>query len=352
MVYLSNKISIRQNVLFIVLFFLMWTLWGFNTSNADYLNYEQIYNYMGYKSLSSYGGVELGFGRLMYIVNQLGINYQGFLKILSFICLILYGISFKRLSDKPGYLFIMYLYFPFFLDIMQIRNALAAAIVVNALPYILKKKYIIFTIIIIIASFFHTTSLFYLLLLLTQLDLKKVRYISFIGSLVVMPIVIYFKDIFLNMLRDGQKYIIYFRGNSVRAQLLYFLFMIIFILICSKLEKNTIALRRFNGVDIENDYFYKVISFLHKTSYIMMFLLPLLWLDSDFFRLFRNIIILFYVAVIDQFNTKTFIKKYIIFDVASVIFIILVGINYLYYYQWDSLFIEVLKNNLFWESFK
>lgn len=348
----KNEISNLQKLILFIVMIVLWMIWAGNTSNVDYRNYSNIYNTMGNLNLDSWGGVEIGFNFLFRTGNSLGLSYQQFVMFISFVTLLLLSIAFCRISKYPGYLAVAYSFFPFLLDVMQMRNAIAAAIVANAIPYLIRKSYFKYTILIFISTLFHTTMLFYLLLLGVIFSKKIVVMISIAVSLAGISLGLPFLRWIMNYLPSGAKYIVYLEGNSLINRLLYVVFLISFVIVSEflvyKYKYLFLNKEKTQNKDIIGGE--KYFEFISKYFYILLLLLPLLMIDSDFFRLFRNVFFVFNSTLIILLNSKIVLKQKIILEFVSLFFPVLVGVNYLYWYQWESLVIEIFTNNLFFNS--
>lgn len=346
---IKNEISNLQKLILFIIMIFLWIIWAGNTSNVDYRNYSNIYNTMGNLNLDSWGGVEVGFNFLFRMGNSIGLTYQQFVMVISFIALLLFAVSFCRISKYPGYLAIGYSFFPFLLDVMQMRNAIAAAIVANAIPYLIKKNYIKYTVLILAATLFHTTSLYYLLFLGVIFSKKIIAVISISISLVGVVVGLPFLRWIINYLPSGAKYVVYLEGNSLINRMLYMVFLISFVIISEFLvyKYKYLFLNKDDKLKEVNIRSRNYFEFISKYFYILLLLLPLLMIDSDFFRLFRNVFFVFINTLIILMQSKVFFKQKLALEFVSFLFPIVVGVNYLYWYQWDSLVIEILTNNFF-----
>ncbi|WP_313630831.1 EpsG family protein [Enterococcus devriesei] len=342
---------IKNNKIYsmIVPFIMMWLIWAGNTSNADYRLYQNIFNYMRSTGDKSYGGVEIGFGRLMWFCGEIGLDYQGFIFLVSFLCLLLYTWAFFRLTKFPNIIFLLYFFFPFFLDVMQLRNALASAIVANAIPFLIDKKNFKFIALVIFSSFFHTTMLFYLCLLLVNLSLKNLRSITICGTLCLIFSVKKILPLLLNFLPSGHKYVVYLQGNTLRTQILYILYFMIYIFIVEFIVREFKQMKTIGILRIDYNTENRTILFAQKSSYVLLLLLPLLLIDSDFFRLFRNVFFIFNICLMTILKNGVYIKnvKYFLVNFFAVLFVLLTGINYLYAYQFKNLVLEIFRSNIF-----
>lgn len=177
----------RSRVIEILILIVIWMLSSFASGNADSGIYEGRYNfYQNYMGMS-----ELGWQTLMIVFNTIGVEYQTFKCILIAIELVLLSHAIHRLSDEPGFVLAVYLLFPFCLDVVQMRFALADSIAFFAMSFLFQpivygeqcKHYkLTFTALILLASLFHFITIIYLVLLL-------VPRLGTVGSFLAVPLV-------------------------------------------------------------------------------------------------------------------------------------------------------------------
>src|SRR5665648_248918 len=153
---------------------LMWILYGWNTGNADFINYNIEYNLNAVSSINY--SQEIGFQLLCKLFYALGLEYNKFLIVISIVGLVLITSTVIRYTKNVAFVLAMYFLFPFMDDVVQVRNFLAMSIIIFALRFLIEKKkwsrtkYIIF---VMIAFTFHYIALFYFLFLLTEVRNTK-----------------------------------------------------------------------------------------------------------------------------------------------------------------------------------
>lgn len=344
----KNNLTLQQLFSIIILIF-MWIIFAGNTSNPDYNNFEHIYNKITIGGLESYSGVEIGFSIIMKLSGIFGFSYQQFLIILSTVFLILLLKFIFYFSKSPALVLLIYIFFPFFLDIVQIRNSLAYIIVLNGIIYLYNKKNISYILIILLASLFHTTALFNLIFLLINfVDPKKLLKIIVPTSIFLYLIKSEVINLMIKILPIGDKYVVYLNGTSILNQLLYLILILgnFIIVYYTFLKVKKLGIN--NKIDTN---IIKLASFSLSASILVIMILPLLSFDADFFRLFRNLILIFIINFCNYLSIKKYIKNeiYLFIDCVGVISFILVGVNYLYYYQFDKVFMQIINNNFILE---
>lgn len=85
----------KSHILCLLLFLLMWSLWGWNTWNGDYIAYENRY----YDSVNTSNTQEFGFLLINCLFVWLGIPFQTYMIIFSYVVLfILYKLIIKNIK--------------------------------------------------------------------------------------------------------------------------------------------------------------------------------------------------------------------------------------------------------------
>lgn len=167
---------------FFSMLILLWIICSFTTGNADESLYISRYN----EYLNWAGKTELIYFYFIVFLNKLHIPYIGFKMISSFIEISLIGYTVFKHSKSPNIVLVLYFIFPFMIDVAQMRNALATAVMIFGSGFILNNiesehksnkinmNDIKFVICILIATFIHTASLIWIILLIAEkLNIKK-----------------------------------------------------------------------------------------------------------------------------------------------------------------------------------
>ena len=136
-------------------------IFGLNYQNPDYFAYQRIY--YGWKNSELFSAsMESGFKFLCEIGQILGLDYQEMCCIFGLIGLTLISKTIIDYSPYPNLVFLIYLLYPFPIDVVQIRSFLATAVFVFSIRYIieyqksLKKWNILYAFLcLIIAISFH-----------------------------------------------------------------------------------------------------------------------------------------------------------------------------------------------------
>lgn len=349
----------RVSFLFLFMFLIMWFLFGWNTDNADYDNYQRIYD-----SISQYGGysgVEIGFEFVCRMGATLGLSYNGFLMIYSFIGLSLIASTARKYSTNHAIMFILYFIYPFLVDIVQIRNFMAMALVIFATRYLVtneNKDYLKYIIFVLLASTFHYSALFYMLFLLVKIkSYKKLIYVTLAMVIIGLFARSLFPSIvgrFLSMERYGSYFsdgtsfyriILFFIYFCVSATLTYYVYKRI------KSDNSVGPLHEADKKKREQHAFAEVVM---KINILIFVAYVLVLVDVNFIRLIRNILPLNYI-VFSMIKPKYRITKNVNVLVHSWIFWTFVALSsgiFLFVISYQGVVYPVFNNNLVLDFFK
>ena len=99
---------------------------GFNLKNPDYEYYENLFSRA--TQGVSFHAVETGFWYIVKFAAKIGVSYSLFLKIYTLIALLLISSSIIKYTEKPSLVLVLYMCYPFLLDVAQIRHFMAISI--------------------------------------------------------------------------------------------------------------------------------------------------------------------------------------------------------------------------------
>lgn len=326
--------SIKNNFYYLI-FILLWILFAFNTYNVDMDNYKNVfYNIELYD-------IDYGFKILCLILKNFGADYKLLVLIIATFSLFIILTVIKKYTKNVTFVLLLYLVFPFFLDIIQIRNTLAMAISIYAMTFLIDKvahyriKYIV---LILIASSIHISAISYLIFLLCDLPKKWFNFIVYI-SLSFSALIVFMPSILIRFTSIIPKlsYYMISTANTQFITKILFMFILLFLnlILEFKISSSTSNNRLFN--------------FLYKIRFLIFVFYPLLLYDVDFFRIIRNIYLLYYILIANYYDIGNY--KIISTKNNLIIIILLVGFvalsNYLFIsiYSFNEVIIEILENN-------
>lgn len=162
-------------------------LMGANTYNADFSTYQWLYT-----AKIPYG--EPGYRLLTQLGYLLGLSYQQFRLILAALFLIILHRGVQKLTTHSAEFMAFYFCYPFFLDLIQLRNFMMMALLVYASHFLLTNTYrgvTLFTLLVLLGASFQILGVLYLLVVpLYTLDSTNVGKISLLGVVFLLAIVV------------------------------------------------------------------------------------------------------------------------------------------------------------------
>lgn len=285
-----------------------WVLYWGNFENPDYYNYLRIYDTSGNSNLFFTGlDFQIGFIALVKLANQLGLSYGIFLSILVTVSFLLIHSTVRTFSTNYNYVYILYFIFPFFFDVVQVKNFLAMSIFVFSIKYLVYSKpygKIIYISLILLAGSIHYSALLYLpfLLINTKNKNQLPKYIAIFAVLTSIVILLngkqvpFISDSFIQLL-DSEKVENWLdKRTNFGFILFWFLQVSSFWLV--KYSKNIYLSNKIyaNGNDKRKDKYYLFINLVYWVNIVAFIFFPLYLFASTFTRLMRNIVLLNYIV--------------------------------------------------------
>lgn len=322
-----------KHIVFLILFIFAWILFGLNYSNADYSNYEGAYNDIKYGRQNDY--FEIGFFILIKLSAALGISYQGFLIIISAICLIIFAKALGHLTDNVILSFSVYLIYPFIFDIVQYRNFLAFAFVLYGLHYLLDNKskalknVIKYFLFVFLGALFHLSVVIYALFFLVII--KKTQVLALVTGIMFAALIFLInnQDILVNVLlllhldRFARYSIDYNYSTFYQYCAVYTMFLFL-------------ALIKYKD-NLQSQKF--------KLLIIASLFLPFIIMNGTSARFIRNIFIVFY-AFLFEYKKKRFVE--LSFKQVFIIFAVIATVAYVFYSQLCSgLYYDIVLRPIF-----
>lgn len=335
------------------LFFLfLWILYGFNTWTVDSVSYKPIYDIFVFGGW--FAGVERGFGLFMYITAHFGFSYQQFLMAFSFVGLMLIAMALLRVSKRPLSVLFLYFIFPFAHDVSGLRNFMAMAIVFWGTQYLITdnlKGNIKFCLSVLCAMMFHISAAIYFLLLLVKLDIKKIKFITKI-ALAIELILVLCSNILANFIQNiVPKAVVYLErgigGTQLYTKLLFIFYFGIILYIAEKLYRETHKDIKKINLNIVPEY-VRYSNLVYKVMQITVMFYPIILYDVDFFRLERNLLLMFYVMAtnVKYFDDKLKISKdKLVVLVCVIAFIACLAFFFEFLFSFNSVVLPIFKNN-------
>lgn len=346
---------------FILIFIIMWILFAFSTGNADYSVYR-----MNYESISN-DFHDVGYNLLVLVFNYLGFSYQAFLAFFSLLGLLLIANTILKFSAQPTKVLLLYCIFPFFFDIVQIRNFIAMAIVLYAIRYLLvfsRKNFIKYCACILIAYSFHTVALFYFVFLFAYMKNTKTIFklstmLAVCGSVLMLGSVqLIESSVFGNILKTINPKALYYMGDNLQSntRLLFIVYIISICIVACIVNKFYFKSlnKRSDGISNITEINNNNVRLLSKLCTLSSIFVIFVILDPTLFRVFRNVLIYFYMISTYVTSDKSKRMNIIVIFINSCIvgFSVLSFVNFLIKdaTMYDFVTFPILNNNLLFEA--
>lgn len=337
-----------------VFFLFLMILMGANTQNPDTYIYEElIYNN------KEFFYKDFGFGILVQLFKTFELDYYALKMFVTIVGFILINHTLKKYLKDYKYFFVLYLIYPFFFDVVQVRNFFAMSIMIFAIPFLLehsKKGNIKYVISILIAASMQKTALVYLpIVFIKKMDMHKYLKTFFkiiilisIGIAICRPLLNAFVIFLITNISDV---LVGIESKlSVQTNFGWILQWAIqitnygLIYTCKKYIDEE-ADKNLNNLEIMKMQNY--IHLVYNVNYYMFIFLPLYILTPTFSRIMRNILILNYIvyAYFEQsiyLNENNLYKKRYI-NLTTLVFIFnLIFYVFQYIYSQSGYFSEMV----------
>jgi len=364
----------RREVRLLSIFFLLFLIVIFcgNNENPDYVGYK-----FKYDSIKNHNATDfifsdpyIGFNILQFICHAIGLSYQQFLFIVALLGYTLIIDTLHYFHANMNYVLLLYLFYPFFYDVIQIKNFLAMSIVIYSIRYLLnntKSATLKYVVLIILASLFHIVSVSYLLLLLTKLKRKVPLYILAFLSSVSVAILIRLRLINLSSvasilfgdLLPQEKFgyfnpVINYGFIVIDGIMLYCILILEFI--SHKLGSISMNV---NGICMQKSLQYKLVILMRDCNFLLLIMLfPMSFVNPNFFRIFRNFFILdytcFYIGreYLTRKSPDYTPEMTVFFDAAVYIFVIGLFLNDFVLRHSENILKPIFTQNIFFNLLK
>lgn len=359
---LEKVIKKRFKIIFpaIILVYMIIVM-GANTYNPD-LNsgiYDVYYRIYIQEELFT---KDIGFGILMYFFKSIGCTYEIFRIIISIIGIYMIHLTVKKYIKNTHGLYLIYIVYPFFLDIVQIRNFLMMSVIIFAIPFMIeksKKSTMKSLILCLLGASIQKLGLIYLpLCFLKYIHKKSLKYfvpIIFIVSLLIGLVtnrLMGFMGVIQSIIGDqlhglSKYYSMMDNGNGYFVHWIIQILNFLSVLYANYLLDKIIIVKNENFISKK-----KVVNFaLLVNSYLFMFLI-LYRIDITFTRIMRNVTIINLMAYFIVFESIKMVSKTKIVFLHNLLFRIVcictIGIafyRYLLFSNIDYIIKPILYNN-------
>ena len=328
-----------------IIFLFLWAIAVFSYDIADYENYKLIYSVYLPKSFMTafYSFIDIGFILLCKIASILGLSFSLFRGIYLTCALWLLFKGINYWSEKGIFVYCLYAFYPFLLDIVQFRYFLAYSIVLYATRFLKTneiKKYIIF---IILAATQHFLVLVYLMFLLFNLKIDKLKITVITVTLCEIIAFLFAMPNIVNLLGNFIPRLSLYSSANVSIEgitfFIEYLVMGIVILIFALAVHKT---------DLDQEVF----DFLVKLSVIAICFIPFILIDDDYVRLYRGVLPLIYVMLYTKLKDRRYTVLTNIFIIAVVGLLFYIHLSPHSVANYQAVTKPIFENNYFIELFR
>lgn len=355
-----NLYKRKSKIAFTILLVYLWILFGWSSGNADWHVYTG--RYLNYDSLSSM--TEPLFTLLIKGGHLLGLDYRGFLVLLSGICLLMIGKTILDFSEYPGFVLALYAIFSFPIDVTQVRFFTASAIIWFGFRYMflyhIKRKktdLLKWVISVILASCVHL-AVCAVLILLVPLHCKRRTTITVtaIADLLMLLFSGFKKTFFrlISMWSAGKLEIIMSQSSEYTwgtIRFVWFKMLVIFVGFLVVYIGLKYFKVRYDTEFSKNDAAIKNLDFTLDCNIIIMILIGLVTFTTDFYRIQQVVVFQNYfalsAALLPTIRGKArkqnllIVLVSVVFSVLALYYLVLRGSNY------DTVFYPIFYNNVF-----
>lgn len=253
------------------------------------------------------GGFEYGYSEISHWFLTNGYSFWQFKFVVSFIALLLIGFSVQKYIQNISLFVLLWLPFPFLIDVIQFRNFLMMSLVLYSSIYILKsnilsKSYGVF--VLYAATLFHSGAwIFFLVIPLSFFKISKI--IKLVPVMImfswVLGFLLYFTPLASKLITLLSKYIMSVTNREALADrvggiyvprfwqiFLFWVAITIFVLIVTKIVSR--------GIDMQENL--NILKPLLLFSVVSLLVIPLVTMQWDYTRIMRNSFIFAEIAYI------------------------------------------------------
>lgn len=322
----------------------------FNITNPDKQNYLNAYNLVA--SGNFHDETEIGMQVLMFLFSKLHLNYDQFVFVFYIVSILLYIRFMYKWCNRPTVILLLFIVYPMFLDIVQIRTLMATGIALNALEFLKKKTYINaikYSLLIFLAGTVHYSAFFYLFFLLSYLSVKIVIIIASIAVTIVIvlqsTVIDYILQAFPFLVTQLNRYIYMTISDASIFVLIVSYIINIFL---DYLYLNYIKTQKISEEKIEES------KIIFKVNVLSICLIPFTFFALEFMRLYRMVMILNYSIAGNVLSFNPNNKKYKVIPLCIIGLVIISCFfsfyRYIYIEHMKDVVQVLFEQNYFWKK--
>lgn len=344
--------SRKTNGVFIAcMLLLLWVIYGGNDENPDYDGYRLRYELIERGDvLVEALALEPGYELMMRLAVSMGFGYQGFLMLVAALGLILINGAVRRIPGAAHFVYPLYFVYPFALDVIQVRNFLALALVVRGVSFLLsesRRPRVAFISCVAIAATIQVSSAIYAALIFVPLRRKIGSWPVFLsvfgtGIMLIAPGAAGYLAQLTGWLSASDKYDGYF---ETRGRAGFLIFALAQAWIYMLLNKSLAAAESVEASVKQAPM--RLLYLARNTSLLLMVAVPIYVINSNFWRFSRNLHIVFYMGLFVGYSAlSSKASKQTLFLIAVLLYCGLAFVAQLSPLSDDGLIWQVLPNNV------
>ena len=352
----SKKNNKFDDYLGLVIMVVLTIIMAHNKNNLDYANYAESY----YK-LSNLKGAEFCYFVLQYIGRSAGLSFECFRILIYVIGMFVLWIAIHKIIKQTWIFYSLYFLFPFFLDVIEIRNYLGLTIFVYAFTILVsggvlyKIKFVFF---ILVAAGFHNVYLVFLpfIFFVNEGCSNYKKIILSVATLLSIILMLFLPDLTLKFINWCYKIIKgeivegdrtnYLSDIHTRYGYLLILFEQIATFVISYLELQVVSrvpIEEQSIIDRKQKKFIEIVFWLNFYAFIFC---PLYRIHGQFTRIMQNIMLLTHIAFVATLNVsknhKSSQLKLIIFSYC--LYVLFFFLYVIIYTHFNDIFIQIFTN--------
>lgn len=305
---------------------------------------------------------DIGFGLLIKLGNYFGLGFYHFKLLISILGLSMISVSLLGLVKNKSIFITLYFIYPFFFDIVQIRNFLCMAFFILGFRFLINEKKsgkFLFIIFVLLGASMQKIGLIYLPIVFFK-DIYKKKWLKKMAIIfILISIIVGLSDSFLQSFTRNFLFFLegnlqgldnYLDRNTRFGWIIFWLEQIISFSIVFFGRK----------IMIKKDYNFSIsekafVNGLYSVNYYMFFFLPLFVLDESFTRIIRNIMplnsmtgaILISYMLTKYSEIKKISKNELIYILSVILYQVILFLLMKRTYS-DSIITPVLEQNWIW----
>lgn len=288
---------------------LMLFMFSFISYEGDWQTYSLVY--LEYASSALSWHYEPAFSILMMLCSRLGLPYVWFRFLICLIYCIILTLFLKSVTKYYAIIGGLTLVFPFFVFVATMRSGIACPLVLCAFVVLaLNKQYTKekFILLILLATMFHYSCIVFLPFIIVDKKISNTKKVFLFFLAAMVAVLLNFTTVIPNLLSvfmSREKTLSWFSQNEGTANLTGAICDAVLVLVNFLISKKAyeISSREFSTLEQHQIRFSRI---TYEVSYILIFLLPFIWLSSPFLRL---VFIAFPMIIVSMVNALSTLKK-------------------------------------------